>query len=312
MDSEPEVDCNKSDNSVDKVCPKANGEVDTQQLNGKHLLVAAVTDDSLTTGEQVSNKCEAQESPKLDRDQEKHEVQEGDKSQVNGEEKSLGKDGKPLVQRRMSLRPRAAPKKYADAEANNSDEDVRTEPAVLVAAKDPLEIPLGRNSSTVLIRKSGPVAATVTVSKSPAKLLANPAVKMTRVTRPPPELIKAPILPKISISSSTSVTVVPRSKDNSTTSGFVVVDTQSILKGANTSVTVSAVPAAVKPQPVAVPTPPYTPVPSHPPQRKKLPSSHNASLPDPFETLGSIHFSIFLCCDKVVLTEFGCFFRFGG
>ena len=311
MDSETE-DSSSINGSTKDVEEKMeiNGEVNTPQENGKHPIVVA--DDS-PLDEQVAGKsaCEMLEDPisvikahTVENDQtgqqielseldsthplHKEEFADETKADANGEVKSvslLGKDGKPIIQRRMSLRPRAAPKKYADADAS-SDDDLKDP----LATKDPLEIPLGKNSSTVLIRKS-PIAAT-TLLKLPSKS----PVKMTKVTRPPPELIKAPILSKISISSATSVTVVPRSKENnSNNSGFVVVDTQSILKG-KTAATVSNVPASVTvsavpstPKPVPKPAPP--PVTSSANRKSTISSNSNNSsslLPqDPFESLGN-------------------------
>ena len=224
------------------------------------------------------------------------------KSEANGEtngKETTGKDGNPPAQRRMSLRPRAAPKKYADNEQSSGDEQ-KSDPPV---AKDPLEIPLGKNSSTVLIRRS-PTAAIAMLRSPPVNK--SPIKPMTKVIRPPPELIKAPINNKISISPATSVTVIPRSKENSATpsnkSGFVVVDTQSILKGKSSvpvnsvqaSVTVSAVPsplraAALTSKSVTAPASSNT-------ARKNTPSINaNAAAataistqPDPFESLGKI------------------------
>lgn len=148
-------------------------------------------------------------------------------------------------QRRMSLRSRSTPKKYLDEE----DELKET------VDKDPLEVtPV----------KSPVQRATVTISKSPVKML-----KPMKVIRPPPELIKAPKLP---ISSSTSVTVVPRKLSS---------DVDLVLKPrpvSSPSVTVSTVPP---PKPVPKPVQP-------PPVRK---SSANGSVKaDPFDTLGMFTF----------------------
>ncbi len=315
MNSDPE-DCSKTNDipEDDEMKVEVNGEVNIPHENGKHLIV--VPDDSSLLEEQTAGKSKSgssSENPKSvikvntgepNQDGQEKELvceevgstqssQKADlvdeaKVDVNGEAKgvpALAKDGKPVIQRRMSLRHRAAPKKYAEAD-KSSDDDIKDSSA---SAKDPLEIPLGKNSSTVLIRKS-PVAAVVV--KSPPKSVS--PVKMTKVTRPPPELIKAPILSKISISSATSVTVVPRSKENNSNSGFVVVDTQSILKGKNTapvsnvpaSVTVSAVPPTPKAMPKPIP-PPVTSSASRKSTNSSI--SNSTSLPDPFESLG-IHF----------------------
>lgn len=325
MDSDPEDCKNMKDSKKDHVKKlEINGEVNTPQENGKHPVI--LPDDSSLHEESVAGKSENEtfvEDPisvikaSSEQVERKTEVcsEEADSTQslhkdandiiveANGETKSnlqtVAKDGKPLVQRRMSLRPRAAPKKYADAEGSSDDDRKEA-----LAAKDPLEIPLGKNSSTVLIRKSPTVPiAGATILKSPPKS----PIKMTKVTRPPPELIKAPILSKISISSATSVTVVPRSKENnSSSSGFVVVDTQSILKGKNStpvnnipaSVTVSAVPSAPK----TVPKPVLPPVTSAPSRKSTTPSNSNSnSLPDPFESLGK---SGFQHCYVLAATNF--------
>ena len=209
---------------------------------------------------------------------------------ANGKE-SLLKDGKPLIQRRMSLRNRAAPKKYSDdQEAASSSDEVDKDP---LATKDPLEIPLGKHSSTVLIRKS-PTAA-VSMLRSPPK---SPVKLFGKVTRPPPELIKAPLGNKISISPATSVTVVPRSKENSASSnksGYVVVDTQNILKGKSSvpvnSVQASVTVSAVAPSTKATVTKSVTAPASSAASRKPASSNaHTASStpPDPFESLGQI------------------------
>ena len=225
-------------------------------------------------------------------------------SDVNGDTKnetpSKDKKGGNLPQRRMSLRPRAAPKKYTDAELS-SDEEVKDP----LATKDPLAIPilLGKNSSTVLIRKS-PTAVTVKTNK--------PAMKVTKVTRPPPELIKAPISNKISISPATTVTVVPRSKENpSSNSGFVIVDTQSILTGkgpvaissAPSSVTVSAVPSVPKPTPR-----PATAATIVGPKKPAVVHSNAVSLPDPFESLGNFFFGNYLVAEVDILAQHTVFF----
>ena len=318
MNSDPE-DCSKINDSEDaEMKVEINGEVNALQENGKHSTDLA--DDSSPLDGHVAGKSESgtscedpvsvikvntgetnQDGQKKEliceevhstRSLQKEEIADQAKVDANGEAKSvsaLGKDGKPIIQRRMSLRHRAAPKKYAEAD-RSSDDDVK-EP--LVSAKDPLEIPLGKNLSTVLIRKS-PIAAVVV--KSPPKAVS--PVKMTKVTRPPPELIKAPILSKISISSATSVTVVPRSKENNSSSGFVVVDTQSILKGKNAapvsnvpaSVTVSAVPPIPKVMPKPIPPPVSS---SANRKNTNSSSSNSTSLPDPFESLGMLTIYLF-------------------
>ncbi len=327
MDSEPEESSSINDFTKDvEGKMEINGEVTTPQENGKHTV--AVANDSSLQDEQVPCKsasrefCEFSEDPisvikstTTEKDQigktnelciteevdltqsfHKEEFLDESKADANGEVKGasvLGKEGKPVIQRRMSLRPRAAPKKYLDADGSSDDDK---DP---LAPKDPLEIPLGKNSSTVLIRKS-PISST-TLLKTPPKS----PVKITKVTRPPPELIKAPILSKISISSATSVTMVPRSKENnSNNSGFVVVDTQSILKGKNAatvssvpaSVTVSAVPQIPKP----VPKPAPSPVTSSANRKSttSFSSNNSSSLPDPFESLGTF-FLIFLYCKNL-------------
>lgn len=228
------------------------------------------------------------------------------KSEANGEtngKEATGKDGNPPAQRRMSLRPRAAPKKYADNEQSSGDEQ-KPDPPV---AKDPLEIPLGKNSSTVLIRRS-PTAAVAMLRSPPVNK--SPIKPMTKVIRPPPELIKAPINNKISISPATSVTVIPRSKENSATpankSGFVVVDTQSILKGKSSvpvnsvqaSVTVSAVPSPLRA--ATLPSKSVTAPASSNPSRRITPSINanaaaatvTSTQPDPFESLGKTIFFV--------------------
>lgn len=311
MNSDPEDLKKILDSTEDaEIKMEMNGDVTTPQENGKHQTVvvdgsspvdeevasisksAASCEDSLSvieakTGEQIlvgQKKELPSKNVGLEESIQKEKMDET-MADVNGQSKApsaISKDGKPPVQRRMSLRQRAAPKKYSEADGN-SDDDVKDQSA---SVKDPLEIPLGKNSSTVLIRKS-PIASVVV--KSPPKPLS--PVKMTKVMRPPPELIKAPILSKISISSATSVTVVPRSKENNSSSRFVVVDTQSILKGKNAtsasnvpaSVTVSAVPPLPKTMPK--PTPPPT---TSSASRKNITSSNSnsTSLPDPFESLG--------------------------
>lgn len=319
MDSELE-DGSNINNSIgdDENQVEINGEVNTPQENGKHEVIVA--DDSPLIIEQdgKSDNDEASDEDPISvnnsikegtnqialrkelSSKDVHSIQpiqtdelnDGIKAgDANGEAKgNLGKDGKPIVQRRMSLRTRATPKKYADTEGSN-DDDLKD----ILAAKDPLEIPLGKNSSTVLIRKSPSVA--VTVQKTPLKS----PVKMTKVTRPPPELIKAPILSKISISPATSVTVVPRSKENNSgNSGYVVVDTQTILKGKNptqvsnvpASVTVSAVPIPPKPLPKSLPS-----VASTVNRKSTLSASipNPSSLPDPFESLGKLSYDF---CSK--------------
>ena len=194
-------------------------------------------------------------------------------------EKSLHKRGCTS----MSLRHQAAPKKYAEAD-RSGDDDVK-EP--LVSAKDHLKIPLQKNSPTMLIRKS-PIAAVV-VKSTPKS--ASPD-KMTKVTRPPPEFIKALILSKIPISSA-SVTSMPQSKEKNSSSEFVVVDIESILKGKNAapfsnvpaSATVSAVPLI--PYPKVIPKPITLPVSTSANRKSTNSSSSNStSLPDPFESLG--------------------------
>jgi hypothetical protein len=85
--------------------------------------------------------------------------------------------------------------------------------------------------------------------------------------------------------------VVPRSKENNSNSGFVVIDTQSILKGKNAapvsnvpaSVTVSAVPPTPKAMPKPIP-PPVTSSASRKSTNSSI--SNSTSLPDPFESLG--------------------------
>lgn len=316
MDSELE-DCN---DSKDLELLEMNGDLKSPQKNGNHDMltdqnsllpdehISSNTSDGSSTKEEdplsvkkinktttSENKIVATETVKVNNDKEKAGASISDetgsqskpKADTNGnaQVQTLSKDGKPLIQRRMSLRSRAMPKKYADADG--SDE----EPKDPLATKDPLEIPLGK--STVLIRNaSTPSQLTVTKSanKSP--------IKLTKVTRPPPELIKAPIANKISISSTTSVTIVPRAKENHSTnnSGYVVVDTQSILKG-KTSIVGSTVPASVTVS--AVPSLPKSVAPklasthatvSAPVNKKSTSSANNnsASLPDPFESLGEL------------------------
>ena len=324
MDSEPE-DCNGSKDL--ELLVEMNGDLKSPQKNGNHDILVEQNSDkhisSNTSSDGSSSKEEdplsvkkvnktttsentnATETEKVNNDKEKSDASISDeasslskpKVDTNGDAQvqTLSKDGKPLIQRRMSLRSRAMPKKYADAEG--SDE----EPKDPLATKDPLEIPLSK--STVLIRNaSTPSQLTVTKStnKSP--------IKLTKVTRPPPELIKAPIANKISISSATSVTIVPRAKENHSTnnSGYVVVDTQSILKGkasvtASTvpaSVTVSAVPSLPKSVPKLAPTSATVLAPVN---KKPASSANNnsASLPDPFESLGEffkfmVYFSFFV------------------
>ena len=317
MDSELE-DCNNDSNSKDLELAAMNGGVKAPQKNGKH---EALGEKSLLPGNHVSNNikidgssCEDPLSVKkinktasiseikgvsdnvivtIEKSTAGTSIAEEVKSSCKPKEETngdvqvtiLSKDEKPPIQRRMSLRSRAMPKKYADADGGDE------EPKDPLATKDPLEIPLGK--STVLIRNSS-APSQLTVMKSPSKS----PIKLTKVTRPPPELIKAPIANKISISSATSVTVVPRSKENHATnnSGFVVVDTQSILKGktslaVNTHVPASVTVSAVPSLPKAVPKPSPTPSPASAPVVKKSASSANnnsTSLPDPFESLGKI------------------------
>lgn len=317
MDSELE-DCNGSEDS--QVLVEMNGHLKSPQKNGNHDGDNQTADqNSLLPDEHIGSNtsrddtcAKKEEDPlsmkkankttsenkivtgtvKVNNDKEKRGAgisDEGNslskpKADTNGDAQmqTLTKDGKPLVQRRMSLRSRAMPKKYADAEA--CDE----EPKDPLATKDPLEIPLCK--STVLIRNA-PTPSQLTVTKSPNKS----PIKLTKVIRPPPELIKAPIANKISISSATSVTIVPRAKENHSTnnSGYVVVDTQSILKGKTSitastvpaSVTVSAVPSLPKSVPKLAPTPVNV---STPVNKKTVSSANSSSLPDPFESLGEL------------------------
>jgi hypothetical protein len=191
----------------------------------------------------------------------------------------------------MSLRHQAAPKKYAEAD-RSGDDDVKDP---LVSAKDHLKIPLQKKSPTMLIRKS-PIAAEV-VKSTPKSVSPD---KMTKVTRPPPEFIKALILSKIPISSA-SLTSMPQSKENDSSSGFVVVDIESILKGKNAapfsnfpaSATVSAVPISyISPKVMPKPIPP--PVSTSANRKSTNSSSSNStSLPDPFESLGMLTIYLF-------------------
>ena len=181
----------------------------------------------------------------------------------------------------MSLRHQAAPKKYAEAD-RSGDDDVKDP---LVSAKDHLKIPLQKKSPTMLIRKS-PIAAVV-VKSTPKSVSPD---KMTKVTRPPPEFIKSLILSKIPISSA-SVTSMPQSKENDSSSGFVVVDIESILKRKNavpfSNVPASATVSAVPPLPKVMPKPIPPPVSSSANRKSTNSSSSNStSLPDPFESLG--------------------------
>ena len=194
-----------------------------------------------------------------------------------------GKEALKGPQRRMSLRQRAAPKKYVEVQ-EESDEDPlaiptpnhksvatptpksTTSPALTAsptaAGRRRLEptLKLGANdgkNDVGLVVATSPSLRTTPVKAPPLAKL----VKSTSMTRPPPELIKAPTsthtvsasaanAAKLAVSPATTVTVVPRSKENANP-GFVIVDTQSILTGkgpvaVNTvpaSVTVSAVPA---------------------------------------------------------------------
>ena len=163
----------------------------------------------------------------------------GNENGVNGSEEKSGKVGEATkeeeeetpLQRRMSLRPRSAPKKYVDVESD-SDEEVPIQKFPPDLPKDPLAIPLGKNSSIVLIRKptgGGDSGASISPVKygSPAASNNNQkshGVKLTKVTRPPPELIKAPISQqqqhhaKLSVSPATTVTVVPRTTNRESNS----------------------------------------------------------------------------------------------
>jgi len=224
-----------------------------------------------------------------------HSVEEaGQVSDTNGDLKSGevskedSKDGQP--QRRMSLRPRAAPKKYKDPEVS-SDDDLNDP----LAVKDPLAIPISKSAATVLIRKSPTtlVGAPKSVGKTPIKAIG-------KVTRPPPELIKAPASSKILISPATTVSLVPRSKENSKQSGgFVIVDTQSILTGKGPVAVSSATITATTTAAAATPSVTVSAVstkqtssnkliaPSILTTKKAPPAQVNsASLPDPFESLG--------------------------
>ena len=226
-----------------------------------------------------------------------HSTEEaGQVSDTNGDLKSgdtskeESKDG--LPQRRMSLRPRAAPKKYKDPEVSSDDE--LDDP---LATMDPLAIPSNKNAATVLVRKSSTTLAVT--PKSGAKI---PVKVVGKMTRPPPELIKAPASSKILISPATTVSLVPRSKDNSKQSGgFVIVDTQSILTGkgpgavssaaatsAAPSVTVSAVSSKQTSAKVVAP--------SILASKKPAPAQVTApSLPDPFESLGKARLTYLFC-----------------
>lgn len=340
MESEPEDGSNSVVSNSDlELQMDMNGDPNTQQKNGNHELVEdddALPDDHtgdvLDSDGNSSASTVTSDNSKKGRTSEKNKSLKDDnmvsrellsealelrpvnpavksdtvkaqepKLEINGDANGrelLSKEGKPPVQRRMSLRPRAAPKKYADMEGS-SDDELKSDP---LAAKDPLEIPVGKNSAAVLIRKS-PTAA-VTLLRSPPGNK-SPVKTMTKVARPPPELIKAPITNKISISPATSVTVVPRSKENNSDrlvtgstnkSGFVVVDTQSILKrkssvpasSVQASVTVSAVPSP--PKAAALSARPATAPVSSNASSRKLPPTNTASTmhstPDPFESLG--------------------------
>lgn len=280
----------KSESSCEKAVPVADSsENSTDERNNSFKDAETISRELLSEALELKPVNPSRVKPDASKEQQSKNETNGD---ANGKESVL-KDGKPLVQRRMSLRTRAAPKKYSDdQEGVSSDEEMDKDP---LAAKDPLEIPLGKHSSTVLIRKS-PNAA-VTMLRSPPKS----PVKLTKVTRPPPELIKAPLSNKLSISPATSVTVVPRSKENSVASnkpGFVVVDTQSILKGKSSvpahSVQASVTVSAVAPSTKAPVSKSVTAPASSTASRKSAPSNVHASLSapsDPFESLGQ--FSLF-------------------
>ena len=287
---------NKENVTEDVIVEEKSGENNTSKNGSTADKLQKEVGPSDDSSRDVSNshskdKVEADDSVLVEDDDVIEEVT----NERNGEDKdhlddeSGGKEGKKGTgQRRMSLRPRAAPKKYVDVE-ESSDDDVKDP----LATKDPLAIPLGKNSSTVLIRKSlSPTTASVSVKPS-----GKPPLKIGKVTRPPPELIKAPSLHKLSVSPSTTVTVVPRSKENANP-GFVIVDTQSILTGKG-PVAVSTVPASVTVSAV----PPVQVTPKQPSRTTSLTASASTtvmttvkkttssnatahSLPDPFEALG--------------------------
>ena len=271
MNSDPEHCSKINDSEGAEMIVEVNDEVNPLQENGKYLTDLAddssplegnvggksksgascedpvsaikfITGESNQDGQRKELVCEEVYSTQSIQ---KEEIADQAKVGVNSVS-ALGKDGKPVVQRRMSLRYRTASEKYAKAD-RSSDDDLK-EP--LVSAKDRLKIP---------------------------------------VTRPPPELIKAPILSKISIASA-SVTVVPRSKENHSSSGFVVVDTQSILKGKNaapvSNVPLSMTVSAIPPMPKVMPKPISSPVSSSANRKRTNASSSNCtSLLDPFESL---------------------------
>lgn len=240
-----------------------------------------------------------------------HSVEEaGQVSDTNGDLKSGdvskedSKDGAP--QRRMSLRPRAAPKKYKDPELS-SDDDL-DDP---LATRDPLAIPLSKSATTVLVRKSP-----TTLVGTPKPGGKTPVKAAGKVTRPPPELIKAPTSSKILISPATTVSLVPRSKENSKpTGGFVIVDTQSILTGKG-PVAVSS--AATGGSAAAAPSVTVSAVSTKQASSNKLiapsilaskktapPQVNSASLPDPFESLGTSSIAYYIISSVLECIVFG-------
>ena len=269
----------ESEDSSSKTLKSDNSSVDISEKDG----VTAAADEAAHKEDVASGKSLKKVAPKHTTDAEGADITVDKIHDANGEAKKeeVGKEEKEkgsLPERRMSLRPRATPKKYKDTEISSDEEGVKDP----LATRDPLAIPSNKNATAVLIRKSPTTVTTPKVgSKAP--------IKLTKLTRPPPELIKAPLSNKISISPATTVTVVPRSRENtSSKSGFVIVDTQSILTGKG-PVAVSSVPASVTVS--AVPS-----LSTVRAQTKLMPASVLApkkaalvqpSLPDPFESLGT-------------------------